>query len=146
MSEALIVSVEHAASLAASNVSSGKYWAKCPSGKVMRLKSIAWFVYGTGGIASDIPVATTFKIEAKIDQRPILNMPYGTSYLHAASSTNYQRGVSTPLEAMIPVNDILLPSEELNLYVTSPANGQGHIYCIMELVDLAEIQAAMGRR
>jgi len=141
MSEALIVSLETAVSLSASNVSAGKYWAKCPSGKVQRIKSIAWYVYGTGGQSSDIPVDTTFKAEIKIDQRPICTIPFGTGYGHAASSTNYNRGIETPLDAMIPINDVMIPGEELNIYITSPANGEGHFFAIMEMVDLAEIQA-----
>ena len=146
MSEALIVSIEHAASLTASNVSNGKYWAKCPAGKVQRIKAIGWFIYGSGGLSSDAPVDTTFKLEAKVDQRPITNLPFGTAYQHAASSTNYNRGISTPLEALVPVNDVMVQGEQLNIEITSPTNGEGHVYALFELVDLAELQLAAGVR
>lgn len=139
MAQCLNVIKECAASLSLSNQGSGKYWAKCPAGFVQRIKALGWAACGTGGIASGVPVSTGFTLDVKVDQRPILHLAAPISYTQAATATNAPAGFNTFVKGMIPINDIMVAGEELNIEVTSPADGETIFTAIMELVNLMEL-------
>lgn len=139
MAQCLNVIKECAASLSLENVGQGKYWAKCPAGFVQRIKAIGWVARGTGGIASGVPVSAGFTLDVKIDQRPILHLAAPISYVQAATDTNAPAGFDSLTRGLIPINDIMVAGEELNIEVTSPANGETIFTAVMELVNLMEL-------
>lgn len=138
MAQCLNVIKEAAASLSASNQGSGKYWAKCPAGFVQRIKAMGWIARSTGGIASGVPVNSGFTLDVKIDQRPIVHLGAPISYTRAVG-TNGPADFDSLTRGLIPVNDIMVAGEELNIETTSPANGESILVFVMELVNLMEL-------
>lgn len=139
MAQCLNVIIEAPASLSLSNQSSGKYWAKCPSGAVQRIKAMGWVVRGSGGISSGVPVSDGFNLDMKIDQRPLVHLAAPLSYTQAATATNNPAAFDSLVKGLIPINDVMVAGEEINLEVTSPVSGESIIILVMELVSLAEL-------
>lgn len=139
MAECMNIIKEAAASLSLSNEASGKYWAKCPAGQVQRIKAFGWMARGTGGISSGAPVAAGFTLDLKIDQRPLVHLDAPLSFVQAATATNAPAAFDSISKGLIPINDVMVAGEEINLEVTSPANGESLVVLIMEKVSLTEL-------
>ena len=144
MAQALVVQYYVAASAAANNGSRGKWWAKCPQGKVRRIKGIGIIGVGVGiCTAAGAPALTGVKFEARIDDRPLAVFNHVTgSYDSETTATTLYGGEATipHIDMVIPVNDIMTPGEELNVYETTPANGECVILLLMQDIDLAEVR------
>ena len=139
MAECLNVIVDAAASLSLSNEASGKYWSRCPAGYLQRSKAFGWVVRGSGGISAGVPVCSGFTLDLKIDQRPIVHLDAPTAFVQAATGTNAPAAMDSLIRGLIPINDVMVSGEEINLEVTSPANGEAIAVLVMELVALGEV-------
>lgn len=144
MSQALIVQYFVAASQTALNSSRGQWWAKCPQGKVRRIKGIGIIGVGVGiCTAAGVPAATGIKFEAKIDDRPIGTFNCVTGHYDSETADVVVQGgdaLVPHIDMVMPVNDIMTPGEELNLYATTPANGECIVLLLMQDIDLAEVR------
>ena len=144
MSQALIVQAFIAASQTALNMSRGSWWAKCPQGKVRRIKGIGIIGVGVGICsAAGVPAATGVRFDIKIDDRPIATLNHVTGHYDSETVDVVIQGgdVLIPhIDMVIPVNDIMTPGEELNLYATTPANGETIVLLLMQDIDLAEVR------
>ena len=143
MAEALIKVLDTgAAADAAVNLSSGQWWAKCPQGKVQRIRGIGICCIGTAGSAAGAQLSSGYKLEAKIDQRPIatFNMPTMIAEETGANAEDTANQIFHLIDSVVPINDVMTPGEELNLIHTQAANHAAIIILIMQLVDLAEVR------
>lgn len=144
MAQALIVQMYVAASQAAENVSRGKWWAKCPQGKVRRIKGVGIIGVGVGiCTAAGVPALTGIKYEAKIDDRQVALINGVTGHYDSETADVVMAGgdVMVPhIDMVIPVNDIMTPGEEMNIYATTPANGECILLLLMQDIDLAEVR------
>lgn len=144
MAQALIVQYVAAASQTANNGSRGKWWAKCPQGKVRRIKGMGFIGAGVGICsAAGVPALTGIKFEVKIDDRPVFTCNGVTGHFDGETDdVTVQGGDSLVphIDMVVPINDVMTPGEELNIYETTPANGETIILLLMQDIDLAEVR------
>lgn len=120
---------------------------KCPPGYVQRLKSFGFTRQPDGtGTVSNALAGTTVGIELKVGSRTIAEIAGYTAT--SQQGTGIADGTSRKeAKALIPVDDLWYPGEELGAYVLTPAtNYPSTIMLLMERVSLEELQAEARKR
>lgn len=132
MDSSVIVRVS--ASLTNSNVSAGQPWQKAKAGYVKRIKGVGFVPYG-----SDIAAGAgdafdgTYLMNIKVDNEDIIYDSCPTGYPSREGTEVGSGAISGIMSgSVIPMNTILLPGQELNCYMTTPANGEALLVILAE--------------
>ena len=128
------VSVRVAASEANTNVAAGQPWAKAKAGFVKRIKGIGFIPYGTD-ISSGAGDAFdgTYSMNIKVDNEDIIYTSPPTGF-PTREGTEAGTGAISGIYSgsVVPMNTALMPGQELNAYMTTPANGESLLVIIAE--------------
>ena len=128
------VAVRVAASQASVNIAAGQPWAKAKAGFVKRIKGMGFIAHGSD-ISSGASDAFdgTYVFNVKVDNEDIIYDSPPTGF-PTREGTEAGTGAISGIYSgsIVPCNTALMPGQELNVYVTTPANGESLFVLIAE--------------
>jgi len=134
------VIVRIAASQANDNVAAGQPWAKAKAGYVKRIKGIGFIPYGTD-IANGAAEAFdgTYSMNIKVDNEDIIYTSPPTGFPSREGTEVGSGAISGVMSgSVMPCNTALMPGQELNAYMTTPANGESLLVIIAEDIPMMQ--------
>ena len=128
------VIVRVAASQASVNIAAGQPWAKAKAGFIKRIKGIGFIPYGTdiaGGAGEAFD--GTYVMNIKVDNEDIIYDSPPTGFPSREGTEVGSGAISGVMSgSVMPCNTVLMPGQEMNAYITTPANGESLLVIIAE--------------